>query len=103
MAAVFIVGLTGLYIMGGVPGLARENIDSGINYVDDYRADLYLNGTLNEQFRYQMDGSYLDRISVPGPIRYPSRSLIIPTLKHPALSRCRELCPMPGTGKETCR
>lgn len=65
MAAVFIVGLAGLYLMGGIPGLARENINLGNKYVDDYRADFFLNGTLNEQFRYKMDGSYLNRISRP--------------------------------------
>lgn len=65
MAGVFIIGLAGLYLMGGIPGLARENINLGNKYVDDYRADFFLNGTLNEQFRYKMDGSYLNRISRP--------------------------------------
>jgi uncharacterized membrane protein len=65
MAAVFIVGLAGLYLMGGIPGLARENINLGNMYVDDYRADFFLNGTLNEQFRYKMDGSYLNRVFRP--------------------------------------
>ena len=51
--------------MGGIPGLARENINLGNKYVDDYRADFFLNGTLNEQFRYKMDGSYLNRIYSP--------------------------------------
>ena len=78
MAAVFVVGLVGLYLMGGIPGLALENINLGNKYVDDYRADLYPNGTLNEQFRYHLDGSYLNRVYRPW-----NYSLSFQRLDHP--------------------
>ncbi len=55
MIAVFIVGLGGLFLMGGIPGLALKGInpeETNAVYVDDYKADLYLNGTLDEHFKY---------------------------------------------------
>lgn len=55
MIAVFIVGLAGLFLMGGIPGLASEGMNLGETNevsIDEYKADLYLNGTLVEHFTY---------------------------------------------------
>ena len=57
---VFLVGLAGLFISGGLPGgngLSTTALDLGDVYVDSYRADLYLNGTLSEPFTYQVKAS----------------------------------------------
>lgn len=63
MVAVFIIGLGGLFLMGGIPGFASESISLGSSYVDDYRADLYLNGTLDEHFKYRIEDPSLNIIS----------------------------------------
>ena len=61
---VFLVGLVGLFLTGGLPGMEGSfgsGVTSGINlgdvYVDSYRADVYLNGTLVEQFVYDIGAS----------------------------------------------
>ncbi|MGB7545315.1 MAG: DUF2207 domain-containing protein, partial [Methanothrix sp.] len=54
---VLLVGIIGFSLTGGISGV-KPNIETGINlgeiYVDDYRADIYLNGTLAEQFVYRI-------------------------------------------------
>ena len=57
---VFLVGLAGLFLSSGLPGgngLSTTSFDLGDVYVDSYRADLYLNGTLSEQYIYQVKAS----------------------------------------------
>lgn len=66
MVVVFIIGLAGLFLMGGVPGIASNSAYLGKTnavYIDDYRADLYLNGTLDEHFKYNSDISLLGKVS----------------------------------------
>ena len=57
---VALIGLGGLYLTGGIPFL-EEPFPAGLFlgdvYVDSYRADLYLNGTLAERFDYQVKSS----------------------------------------------
>ncbi|MFA6373425.1 MAG: DUF2207 domain-containing protein, partial [Methanothrix sp.] len=57
---VFLVGLLGLFLTGGIPGLEGSfapGISLGDVYVDSYKADIYLNGTLMEQFVYDIGAS----------------------------------------------
>jgi uncharacterized membrane protein len=57
---VFLVGIAGFFLTAGLPGvkgLPDLGIGLGDVYVDSYRADLYLNGTLAEQFVYQIKES----------------------------------------------
>ena len=57
---VFLVGLVGLFLTGGIPGMGGSfapGISLGDVYVDSYRADIYLNGTLAEQFVYDISAS----------------------------------------------
>ncbi|MCX6677193.1 MAG: DUF2207 domain-containing protein [Methanothrix sp.] len=57
---VFLVGLVGLFLTGGLPGMGGSfapGISLGDVYVDSYRADIYLNGTLAEQFLYNIGAS----------------------------------------------
>lgn len=60
IAAVLFIGLFGLLLTGGLPGekvgLPAGSVIAGKDvYVDDYSADLYLNGTLKEKFIYNID------------------------------------------------
>ncbi|MCU0638202.1 MAG: DUF2207 domain-containing protein [Methanothrix sp.] len=60
IALVFLVGLIGLFLTGGLPGMGgsfASDISLGDVYVDSYRADIYLNGTLAEQFVYDISAS----------------------------------------------
>lgn len=54
---VLLVGIIGFFLTGGIPGV-KPSIEMGISlgdvYVDTYRADIYLNGTLAEQFVYRI-------------------------------------------------
>ena len=57
LVAVFLIGVAGLFITGNMPGLANvsnQGYDGPI-YVEDYRADFYLNGTLAERYDYQIN------------------------------------------------
>ncbi len=57
---VILIGLVGLFLTGGIPGLnvlSETSIGLGDIYVDNYRADIYLNGTLAEQFVYRIEAS----------------------------------------------
>ncbi len=57
---VILIGLVGLFLTGGIPGLnvlSETSIGLGDVYVDNYRADIYLNGTLAEQFVYRIEAS----------------------------------------------
>jgi uncharacterized membrane protein len=57
---VFLVGLVGLFLTGGLPGMGgsfASGVTLGDVYVDSYRADIYLNGTLVEQFVYDISAS----------------------------------------------
>lgn len=57
---VILIGLGGLFLTGGIPGLnvlLETSIGLGDIYVDNYRADIYLNGTLAEQFVYRIEAS----------------------------------------------
>jgi uncharacterized membrane protein len=57
---VFLVALVGLFLTGGIPGMGGSfapGISLGDVYVDSYRADIYLNGTLEEQFVYDIGAS----------------------------------------------
>ncbi|MCX6675487.1 MAG: hypothetical protein NTW84_03605 [Methanothrix sp.] len=57
---VFLIGVAGLFLTGGLPGVkgfSESGFGLGDVYVDSYRADLYLNGTLAEQFIYQIKES----------------------------------------------
>ncbi len=60
IASVFLIGLLGLLLTGGLPGV-NVGIPSGSViagkdvYVDSYSADLYLNGTLKERFIYNIN------------------------------------------------
>lgn len=69
IVSVFLIGVIGLLITGALPGVTAgigtapepPNLIAGKDvYVDDYRADLYLNGTLKESFLYRIkaDGKY---------------------------------------------
>lgn len=102
MIAVFVVGLVGLYLMGGIPGLALENINLGNKYVDDYRADLYLNGTLNEQFRYHLDGSYLNRVYRPWPYPLSFQKLDRPYVEASGVEPVQGTLPYARNCRETC-
>lgn len=62
--AVFLIGAVGLGLTGGVPGTFGNSVGSMIGamlsngiYVDEYSADVYLNGTIIESFVYQVDSS----------------------------------------------
>ncbi len=60
IAAVLFIGLLGLLLTGGLPGvefgLPSDMMVAGKDvYVDDYKADLYLNGTLKESFIYNIN------------------------------------------------
>jgi uncharacterized membrane protein len=61
IAAVLFIGLLGLLLTGGLPGwveagLPVDMVTAGKDvYVDDYSADLYLNGTLKENFIYRIN------------------------------------------------
>lgn len=62
IAAVLFIGLLGLLLTGGLPGveihLPSGDVVAGKDvYVDDYSADLYLNGTLKESFIYKIDAA----------------------------------------------
>lgn len=64
IASVFVIGILGLLLTGGLPGVeAGLSLPSGSViagkdvYVDDYSADLYLNGTLKERFVYNIDAA----------------------------------------------
>jgi uncharacterized membrane protein len=62
IAAVLFIGLLGLLLTGGLPGVeaglpASSLIIGKDVYVDDYSADLYLNGTLKERFTYNIDAA----------------------------------------------
>ncbi|HSD58080.1 MAG TPA: DUF2207 domain-containing protein, partial [Methanotrichaceae archaeon] len=62
IAAVLFIGLLGLLLTGGLPGveagLPAGSVIAGKDvYVDDYSADLYLNGTLKESFIYNIDAA----------------------------------------------
>lgn len=57
LAIVFVVGLAGLFMAGLIPGLAGDSDmdlgpDQGSVYADSYKADIFLNGTLREEFNY---------------------------------------------------
>ena len=57
---VILIGLVGLFLTGGVPGVkafSEMSFNLGDVYVDNYRADIYLNGTLAEQFVYRIESS----------------------------------------------
>lgn len=62
---VALIGLAGLYLTGGIPFLVpaqqepvpEASFELGDAYVDSYRGDLYINGTLIEKFSYQVDAS----------------------------------------------
>lgn len=57
LVAVFLIGAAGLFITGNMPGLAsvsNQGYDRPV-YVEDYRADFYLNGTLAERYDYQIN------------------------------------------------
>ncbi len=72
MAVVFAIGLGGLLLGGGIPGIALDMINLDKVYIDDYQADLYLNGSLNEHFKYQINERVFDRIyrSWPYPLSF---------------------------------
>ncbi len=57
---VALIGFGGLYITGGIPFL-EEPFPAGFFlgdvYVESYQADLYLNGTLSEEFDYRIKKS----------------------------------------------
>lgn len=60
IAAVLFIGLFGLLLTGGLPGveigLPSGSVVAGKDvYVDSYSADLYLNGTLKEKFIYNIE------------------------------------------------
>src|SRR5512146_1114944 len=60
IAAVLFIGLLGLLLTGGLPGveagLPADMVIAGKDvYVDDYSADLFLNGTLKESFIYKIN------------------------------------------------
>ena len=61
IGAVFLIGILGLLVTGGLPGVEADHVLPSSSviagkdvYVDDYRADLYLNGTLKESFIYEI-------------------------------------------------
>jgi uncharacterized membrane protein len=57
---VFLIGVAGLFLidgLSGVSGSSQTSFSLGDVYVDSYRADLYPNGTLSEQFVYQIGAS----------------------------------------------
>lgn len=73
---VALIGFVGLHLTGGIPfldeaaqqgpigqePLQEAHFDLGDAYVDNYQADLYLNGTLIEKFSYQIDASGIYRM-----------------------------------------
>jgi len=62
---VALIGFGGLYITGGIPFL-EEPFPAGFflgdAYVESYQADLYLNGTLSEEFDYRIKKSGVYRM-----------------------------------------
>ena len=57
ISIVALIGFSGLYLTGGIPFLEapfQAGLFLGDVYVDSYRADLYLNGTLTEKFDYHI-------------------------------------------------
>ena len=57
---VILIGLVGLFLTGGIPGVkafSEMSFNLGDVYVDNYRADIYLNGTLAERFVYRIESS----------------------------------------------
>jgi len=60
ISSVFLIGIVGLFLTGGF-GATNEEVavkpsfsGGGDVYVEEYRADLYLNGTLKESFLYRI-------------------------------------------------
>jgi uncharacterized membrane protein len=57
---VFLIGLVGLLLTGGVPDSGQSFLSDlflGDFYVESYRADVYLNATLDEHFVYSISSS----------------------------------------------
>lgn len=89
IAAVLFIGLLGLLLTGGLPGveisLPSGSVVAGKDvYVDDYSADLYLNGTLKESFVYKIDAAgkyrmlYRSWTTLPVFLENPGRSYVEP-------------------------
>ncbi len=58
LIVVTLIGIAGLYITGSLPGMESAcSLGCGDVYVESYRADLYLNGTLYENFVYEIKES----------------------------------------------
>jgi uncharacterized membrane protein len=98
IAAVLFIGLLGLLLTGGLPGvkagLPADIVIAGKDvYVDDYSADLYLNGTLKESFIYNIDAAdkyrmlYRSWTTLPVSLQNMSRPYVEPL----------EIIPPPGT------
>lgn len=54
---ILFIGIAGLFLTGGLPGmkgLPDVSMQLGDIYVDSYRADIFLNGTLSEQSVYRI-------------------------------------------------
>lgn len=61
LSAVFLLGLAGLVFTGIIPGLGGSGVsdvaeDGATTWIEDYRADFYLNGTIEERLQYQSRG-----------------------------------------------
>jgi uncharacterized membrane protein len=65
ISLILLIGITGLFLTGGIPGekpYVQSEIDLGDVYVENYRADIYLNGTIGEQFVYRILPSHKYRM-----------------------------------------
>jgi uncharacterized membrane protein len=51
---VFLIGFAGVFLIGGISGLTEGYGDV---YVESYKADFYLNGTIEETFIYAIEAS----------------------------------------------
>jgi len=87
LIVVALIGLAGLYLTGGLPG--RENAcglgGCGDVYVDSYNANLYLNGTLEENFVYEIKEPFKYRMLYRDwkiPLSYASCSYITLIIAH---------------------
>jgi uncharacterized membrane protein len=89
IVSVLVIGILGLLVTGGLPGveagLPSSSVIAGKDvYVDDYSADLYLNGTLKESFIYNIDAAgkyrmlYRTWTTLPVYIENPGRPYVEP-------------------------
>ncbi|HMB45008.1 MAG TPA: hypothetical protein VKL21_04215, partial [Candidatus Methanoperedens sp.] len=100
LIVVALIGLSGLYLTGGISG--TENAcglgGCGDVYVDSYSANLYLNGTLEENFVYKIKEPFKYRMLYRNwkvPLSYGISN--DPTLKTAPHVELVSILPPPGS------